>query len=252
MRGNQVTLNLSSWESKSQSAVRLFWATRSDARSRQQESGQIDIGERASVTAGKHMDGFIELMLDIIAENGLPNASVFLERKQLVLPGFFRPTKMWDMLVFQGRELIAAIEFKSQVAPSFGNNFNNRCEEAIGTAHDLWTAYRENVFHQQCPPFVGWLMLVEDIEASRRPVTAHSPHFPIMRDFEATSYLERYDILCRRLVQEQLYTAAALLASSKEERKHGGFTDLSALTSLRTFVATLAAHVAKTAIRMGI
>ena len=47
------------------------------------------------------------------------------------------------MLVIDRDQLIAALEFKSQVGPSFGNNFNNRTEEAIGTAHDLWTAYRE-------------------------------------------------------------------------------------------------------------
>jgi hypothetical protein len=65
------------------------------------------------------------------------------QRAVLTLPGFFRPTKLWDMLVIHEGKLIAAIELKSQVGPSFGNNFNNRTEEAIGNAHDLWTAYRE-------------------------------------------------------------------------------------------------------------
>jgi len=41
------------------------------------------------------------------------------------------------MLVINEGRLIAALEFKSHVGPSFGNNFNNRAEEAIGTAHDL-------------------------------------------------------------------------------------------------------------------
>jgi hypothetical protein len=63
-------------------------------------------------------------------------------------------------------ELIAAIELKSQVG-SFGSNFNNRTEEAIGTAHDFWTAYREETFGKQPRPFVGWLMLVEDALESR-------------------------------------------------------------------------------------
>ena len=37
-------------------------------------------------------------------------------------------------------QLVTAIEFKSQVGPSFGNNFNNRVEEAIGNAADIWIA----------------------------------------------------------------------------------------------------------------
>ena len=46
-------------------------------------------------------------------------------------------------------------------------NFNNRAEEAIGTGHELWTAYREDAFGKQPQPFVGWLMLVEDVLARR-------------------------------------------------------------------------------------
>lgn len=241
-----MTLNLSVWESKAQNAVRLFWATRDDARARQMDSGNMDAGECASVTAGKHMDGFIELLVDIIHANGLPNATVFLDRKHLTLPGYFRPTKIWDMLVFHEEALVAAIEFKSQVGPSFGNNFNNRCEEAIGTAHDLWTVYRENGLSKQPPPFVGWLMLVEDTAASRRPINVYSPHFPVLEGFESVSYLQRYEILCRRLVQERLYTATALVASPRDGRQTGEFVDMSPLTSLRAFIAALAAHIAKT------
>lgn len=245
-----MSLNLSAWEEHAKEAVRIFWATRRGARQRQVDSGAIDSGERASVTAGKHMDGFVELTLYILRENGLPDTQVYLRRKHLALPGYFRPTKMWDVLVFYHDELIAAIEFKSQVGPSFGNNFNNRCEEAIGTAHDLWTAYREHAFLTQPRPFVGWLMLVEDAEASRKPRSASSPHFPILPEFQDASYLERYDLLCHRLMQEQLYTAAAVLTASRDSANIGLFEDVSSTTSLKNFVTELAAHAAKTAVRL--
>ena len=42
----------------------------------------------------------------------------------------------------------AAVELKSQIG-SYGNNFNNRAEESIGSAVDLWTAFRENQFPGQ-------------------------------------------------------------------------------------------------------
>lgn len=128
--------------------------------------------------------------------NGLAHAQIHQSRTVLTLPGYFRPTKLWDLLVIHQGELIAAIELKSQVGPSFGNNFNNRTEEAIGTAHDFWTAYREGAFGKQPRPFAGWLMLVEDAPQSRSPVRDSSPHFPVFEEFKGASYLKRYELLC--------------------------------------------------------
>ena len=126
-----------------------FWGNREKARQKQIEAGTVDPGERAGVTAGKNMDGFIALVIDIVKANGLEHAAIHQKRAVLTLPGYFRPAKLWDLLVTNEGRLIAAIELKSQVGPSFGNNFNNRTEEAIGTAHDLWTAYREGAFGKQ-------------------------------------------------------------------------------------------------------
>jgi len=121
------------------------------------------------------------------------------------------------LVILEGR-LVAAVELKSQVGPSFGNNFNNRTEEAIGTAHDLWTAYREGAFGKNSRPFVGWLMLVEDTAGSRSPIRDQSPHFPVFQEFQGASYLKRYDILCQRLIQEQLYTNASLILETAVTR----------------------------------
>jgi hypothetical protein len=137
---------------------------------------------------------------------------------------------------------------KSQVG-SFGNNFNNRTEEAIGTAHDLWTAYREGAFGKNPRPFVGWLMMVEDAPESRRPVTDRSPHFKVFKEFQGASYLKRYDILCQRLVQEQLYTTASVLASPRTAAETGEYKDISELTSLKMFVTSFAGHIASEAAR---
>jgi hypothetical protein len=103
----------------------------------------------------------------------------------LTLPGYFRPTKLWDFLVVNEGRLIAALEFKCHVGSSFGNNFNNRTEEAIGTSHDLWAAYRKGAFGKQERPFVGWLMVIEDAPKSRAALSAdgdavdvHAPGIP--------------------------------------------------------------------------
>ena len=246
-----MALDLVDYEQKAREAVQLFWGNRVAARQKQIEAGKADQGERAGVTAGKNMDGFLALVLDIIWANGLAQAEIHQNRAMLTLPGYFRPTKLWDLLVTCKGELVAAIELKSHVGPSFANNFNNRTEEAIGTAHDFWTAFREEAFGKQPRPFVGWLILVEDALASRRPVRNFSPHFPVFEEFSDASYLQRYDLLCQRLVQEQLYTTAAVITANRTDQHSGNFRDLSAMTSLKTFVTALAGHVASTAARLG-
>jgi len=90
------------------------------------------------------MDGFIDLISDLILDVAADKSNVF-RNKHLELPGFFRPTKEWDLLLVKDNQLVVALEAKSQVGPSFGNNFNNRTEEAMGSALDLWTAYREGL-----------------------------------------------------------------------------------------------------------
>jgi len=154
------------------------------------------------------------------------------------------------MPVMHRGELVAALEFKSQVGPSFGNNFNNRSEEAIGTAHDLWTAYREGAFGEDAPrPFLGWVMLLEDCDKSNSPVKDKEPHFPVDSAFKSTSYAQRYDLLCKRLMQEGLYSSATFLVSSKEAATDGNYRHLSDLTSLKVFVTEFAGHIAAVSAR---
>lgn len=244
-----MAIDLADYERKAQDSVKAFWGNREAARQKQIEAGKQDQGERAAVTAGKNMDGFIALMIDLVEANGLRDALIMRERRVLTLPGFFRPTKLWDLLVLHKGHLVAALEFKSQVGPSFGNNFNNRAEEAIGTAHDFWTAYREGAFGDTLRPFVGWLMLVEDAPGSQTPVRDRSPHFPVFPEFQGVSYAERYNVLCKKLVQEQLYTTATVMVSPRAAVADGAFSDLGEMTSLKTFVTSFAGHVAAEAAR---
>ena len=247
-----MALELVNFQKKSKDAIKAFWGNREKATQKQAAAGKVDQGERAGVTGGKHLDGFISLIMDLVTANGLSADDVHRTRKLVTLPGYFRPTKLWDLVVVSEGRLIAAIELKSQVGPSFGNNFNNRCEEAIGTGHDLQVAYRESAFGAQPKPFVGWLMVVEDAPKSRRPVTDRSHHFNVFPEFEGAGYLRRYDLLCQRLVKEQLYSAAAVIATPRSASRTGAYENLSELTSLDVFVTSFAAHIAATAARAAV
>lgn len=240
-----MPLDLADYESKARDAVRIFWGNRAAATEKQRELGRTDQGERAGVTAGKNMDGFLALIQDLVRANGLADSNMKIGRRVLTLPGYFRPTKLWDLLIINNGRLVAALELKSQVGPSFGNNFNNRAEEALGTAIDLKTALREGAFGKDItPPFVGWLMVVEDADGSRTPVRDRSPNFGVFPEFEGASYLDRYNILCRKLVQENLYTAATVIASPRSAVSSGTYLELGELSGLKSFVTRFAGHIA--------
>lgn len=245
-----MPLDLVDYERKAREATMAFWGNRKKALEAKVKAGTIDVGERGAVTAGNTMDGFAALIIDLVNANGLGGASIYRNRAALTLPGFFRPTKLWDVLIIRDGRLVAAVEMKSQVGPSFGNNANNRAEEAIGTAQDFWTAYREGAFGNHARPFIGWIAMIEDAEKSRRPgVRESSRHFPIFPEFRNVSYLGRYDLLCQKLVKENLYTAACTLASPREAVTTGDFRDMSELSSLKAFVTAFAGHIAAEAAR---
>lgn len=194
-------------------AVRDFWMMRQGQMRKQQQRGVNDQGTRSEVTGGKQMDGFARKIAQLLISAGLKSSQIYYDKK-LDLPGFYRPTKKWDIIVKTNDQLLAAIELKSQVGPSFGNNFNNRIEEALGNTMDIWTAYREGAFGASPAPWLGFLFLLEDCAKSKSPVKVDEPHFSVFKEFRGASYAKRYELFCRKIVRERNYSASCLLLSN--------------------------------------
>ncbi len=189
------------------------------------------------------MDAFIDLFMELIVATGIPTQCVH-RSKNVELPGFFRPTKEWDLLVIRENTLLVAIEAKSQVGPSFGNNFNNRTEEAMGSALDLWTAYREHAYSASPQPFLGYFFMLEDCDASNNPVKVREPHFKVFPEFVGASYRRRYELFCRKLVLERHYTASAFITSTVGDGSKGVFATPAEDLSIDRFARTLVGHLA--------
>ena len=223
-------------------AIRHFWRVR-DRQFKQQglKTGQRDAGLRTAVTGGKHLDGFIQLCRDLLFEAGLEEAEDFLNRR-VELPGYFRAEKNWDLLAVVDGRLLAVIEFKGQVGPSFGNNFNNRTEEALGNAADLWAAYREGAFQPSQRPWLGYVFILEDCPKSRSAVKVKEPHFRVFQEFHGASYAKRYEILLTKLLRERLYDGASLLLTTRQGGLRGQFTSPTEELSFPAFAAGLSAH----------
>lgn len=233
---------LTDLEKRLRRAVASFWKTRAGQSDKQgEEAAEKDRGGRAAVTAGKHLDGFRNLVAKLLEEAGLKRATIYW-RKQTELPGWFRAEKNWDLLVVADGKLVAIVEFKSQVG-SFGNNFNNRTEEAVGNATDLWAAYEEGAFQPSERPWLGYLMLLEDAPGSNNPVRVKEPHFKVFPEFKDASYGERYNQLLTRLVRKRLYDAGCFLMSPREGGLKGEYREPNPELSFRSFVVSLLAKV---------
>jgi hypothetical protein len=164
-------------------AVRHFWRTRErQAKAQGGKTGQRDRGARSAVTGGAHLDGFADLIQKLVVEAGLSETAVH-RRRGVELPGYYRAEKQWDLVVVVDGRLLATVEFKAQVGPSFGNNYNNRTEEALGNATDYWAAFREGAFRGSPRPWLGYVMLLEEAPGSTRPVSVVEPHFPVFDEF---------------------------------------------------------------------
>jgi len=150
------------------------------------------------------------------------------------------PCSYRELLVVADGRLLAGIEFKSQVG-SFGNNYNNRTEESIGSAVDLWAAYREGAFKLSARPWLGYLMLLEEAPGSIAPVRAREPHFKVFPEFADASYARRYQVLLTKLVRERLYDAACFLMSSASEGARGVYREPTPELSFENFLGSLLA-----------
>ncbi|BBA71030.1 PaeR7I family type II restriction endonuclease [Geobacter sulfurreducens] len=215
------------------------------------------------VLSGKTLDEFVNIMRRVVNEYGLPNASICNGRCKAEVPGYFRPHKSWDTLVIDDKKLVAALELKSQVG-SIGNNFNNRTEEVLGSSLDLKTAIEEDAFGSNPNIFTGYIIVVEDSEESRTKPYIGMKHFPVMPGFlddegqrdvtykplpdgsypRATgiSYINRYDVMCKRLMLKGYYTAAAVITASKVNADTGEYGHVTVDTSIEAFMIKLANH----------
>jgi hypothetical protein len=131
------------------------------------------------------------------------------------------------------------LELKSQVG-SFGKNFNNRSEEAIGSSTDFWTAFREGRMGKETP-WLGFFFFLELADDSTRPVGLKPSIFPPYEIFNETSYAQRYAILCERLVLEHKYTRTAMLLAPRGDT--GVFTEPNLQLGFHGFVKSFHGHL---------
>lgn len=249
-----ATINV---QKRLQQATQSYWDVRRLNADKQTQSGKSDAGTRGEVTGGGQMRALEKLVADILCEAGLKALDI-RTRTALELPGHFRATKKWDLVVVSVGRLVMAMELKSQAGRSIGNNINNRSEEAVGSAKDFWTAAREGRFGAEATmPFLGYLFLLEDRDSVKRPVANKEPHFKVDPAFvgipggqaptktkaAGATYAKRYELLCRRLVHERMYSAACFLMATNSPKTQ--LSEPAADLNFAQFEAALRGHAVR-------
>lgn len=208
-----MATELPDYEPMMAEAVRAFWGVRDRQAAAQRERGAIDAGTRGAVTGGQHLGPIEALLRRVLEDAGVSPESIHNGRAAR-LPGYFRELKNWDIVVIEDEVLVAVIELKSQVG-SFGNNLNNRIEEAIGQTIDFWQAAEKSII-PGLRPWFGYVMLVEASPRSTEPVRTAPSLFPPDEAFSNKSYAERYAIAFERLHRERLLDAVAFAVSPRD------------------------------------
>ncbi|EEJ54786.1 PaeR7I family type II restriction endonuclease [Mobiluncus mulieris] len=166
--------------------------------------GRAQGGTRASVTGGKHLAGVNQLILEELERLGITGLKHYTNR-QATVPGYYRASKSWDLLVLRDDEPALALEYKSMTG-SEGKNLNNRIDEVIGAAQDLHRAQQTGLLPKELKR--GYIFLMEVTPAVLNPVGTSTKVGTLDPIFESTCYLERMAIMCERLRNDGLYGMA--------------------------------------------
>lgn len=219
-------------------AMVIFWSTK-----QRQSSDSVDKSRRGTVLGGKQMDGVVNIFRNIAIAMGVPMECI--HTRNAYLPGYFRSSKNWDLLIISPKgNLIAVMEFKSQVG-SYGNNMNNRTEESLGSSLDFWTAIRHQQMKFTSIPWVGYFIVVGRDEKSLAKVKNNEPFYEVLPEFRLSNYIDRYEILCRKLVAERHYTSTALIWTSGEY-SYGSVSDATSFEHMvESFIGNIYGHISE-------
>lgn len=192
-----------------QAVVNAFWGKRDELVKKHLESGV----QGGAARSGSHMKAIQEYVRLLFIQAGLPETSVLAGSPSL--PGYFRRSKSWDVVVTYKGVLVAAVELKSQVG-SVGNNANNRIEEALGNAVDVGAIHKNGGAFGAIPPWLAFVMVLEETSKTEQTMKPRKSVFPQDNIFDSISYSKQYQVALSRFVSEKLYDAGWFLTTARE------------------------------------
>lgn len=209
--------DLRDYSSLVEDAVASYWNVRRRQAELSQSLGVLNPGLRAEVTGGRHLDELEALIIQVFIDAGIPMH--MLDVKKRPVAGYFRRDKSWDIVVMVANRVVGIIELKSMAGNQPGQNFNNRTDEALGQALDVWKAVERGIIDSPMRPWLGYFMVLEDNDAFNTPVKGRTPVWLPDDVFDNASYSQRYEIFFDRMVRERLLDSACLIMADRTTGK---------------------------------
>jgi hypothetical protein len=200
-------------------AVANYWKVKDDQLAAAEAADSSAEGTSKAVRGGGHFAPLAALIARFFLEAGYPIESIATGQRdpRTTLPGYFRPTKDWDLVISHRGVLVAAVELKALGGPSFGNNYNNRIEEALGNSIDLSRANLEALVGPE-RPWLGYFFVMEDHPKSRQPGgRPRGKPFVSAPEWAGRSYQQRFALSGQRLLDEKMYDAVCYIVSSRDD-----------------------------------
>lgn len=219
-----------------QAVINAFWGKRDELVRKHLESGV----QGGAARSGSHMEAIQTYVRLLFVRAGLPESSVLTGSPSL--PGYFRRSKSWDVVVVHKGVLVAAVELKSQVG-SVGNNANNRIEEAIGNAIDIGAIQKNNGTFGEIPPWLGFVLVLEETSRTQSPLRPIATVFPQDDAFSNVSYAGQYQLALSRFVGEKLYDAGWFLTTRRDGDDRFGYAEPLATATASTLAGLIKSRV---------
>jgi hypothetical protein len=175
-------------------------------------SGRGQEGGRSAVTGGRHLDAVHQLVADEIRATGATGLHIH-KNKGATLPGFYRATKSWDLVLVQDGIPVLAVEYKSMLG-SEGKNLNNRADEIFGMAEDT----RQAELNGLLPPQMrrAYVFVMSDNPKTDKPVGVSRTLGMADPAFDGASYVQRMAIMLRRMRDTGLFHMTWAVAVKEE------------------------------------
>jgi hypothetical protein len=115
-------------------AMAAYWGVKDRQAAMAELIGSTAEGTAKAVRGGGQFTPIAALIARFFVDAGYPPSSIGVGQPHVVLPGLFRPTKQWDLVVVHRGVLVAAIELKGigGDASSIGRNYTTASRRRLG------------------------------------------------------------------------------------------------------------------------
>lgn len=209
LAGNNLRTTFPTEYDRVLAAVRYWFEAKESQLAAVLNAGRSQGGRRDAVVGGKHLDGLNTLVVDELDRLDVTGLS-YLTNARATLPGYYRASKSWDLLVLRDGEPILVVEYKSMKG-SEGKNLNNRIDEVLGVGEDLRAAQEHGLVPRNLRR--AYIFIMETTPEVLTPVGFRGSVGVPDDVFVTASYLDRMAILCSRIRQTGLYDMTWAIAA---------------------------------------